>query len=88
MQETRSRTLASGLRELFSRSIHILFGGWRQLLGGQVGKGRNGRVPVRVSDGPPSHKPGQHPERSQTAATRVYEVRPERAAHSNSPSHH
>jgi len=71
-QKQRSRTLASGLRKLFSRSIHILFGRWRQLLGGQVGEGRNGHVPVRVSDGPPSHKPGQHPEHSQTAAARVY----------------
>jgi len=31
---------------------------------GQVGQDRNGRAPVRGSDGPPSRKPGQHPERS------------------------
>jgi len=55
-------------------------------MGGQVGQDRDDGASVRGSDGPPSHKPGQYQGRNQKAAARVYEARPERAAHSNSPS--
>jgi len=40
------------------------------------------QLPVRGTDRPPSHKPGQYPEgKDNDIAARVYEVRPERAAH-------
>ena len=62
---SRSRTLAGvGLRPASLSGTRCSRLGTDGRARGQVGQDRNGCTPVRGSDGPPSRKPGQHPERS------------------------
>jgi len=69
----------------FSPAVSRLNEGWRSLLGGQIEQDRNGTSQFEGQmDRPPTSQDSI--KSAVLAAARVYEVRLERAAHTNSPS--